>query len=229
MILCSRSWKSLINLSKDNDSSTKTKGLRTDAANYTQCKSLKSIVKDHGPRTYIILNPYSEASSDGNRSNFQDWGEILSLNQHEVMIVKPTWSNDRCLETITTKCNLMNRVDLIVVFNMTKIKSWRTRFVFIRLQTYKIGMWYFSSKHAILRSKNKDWMVQNQDNVSECGDMSIHGLLFQWASTIKKNSTKRVGLVQSGPHDHLIENIFFLPWYSWKIGELRLNNISLSL
>jgi hypothetical protein len=29
--------------------------------------------------------------------------------------------------------------------------------------------------------------------------------LFQWASTIK-NPTKCVGLVQSGPHHHLIEN-----------------------
>jgi hypothetical protein len=51
----------------------------------------------------------------------------------------------------------------------------------------------------------KDGLAWNQDNVSECGDMSIRGLLFQRASTIK-NPTKRVGLVQSGPHDHLIEN-----------------------
>jgi len=37
------------------------------------------------------------------------------------------------------------------------------------------------------------------------GDMSISRLLFQLANTIKKK-TKRVGLVQSGPHHHLIEN-----------------------
>ena len=36
-------------------------------------------------------------------------------------------------------------------------------------------------------------------------DMSNHGLMFQWASTIK-NPTKHVGLVQSGPHHYLIEN-----------------------
>jgi hypothetical protein len=47
--------------------------------------------------------------------------------------------------------------------------------------------------------------VWNQDNVSEWGDMFVCGLLFQWASTIK-NPTNRVGLVQSGPHHHLIEN-----------------------
>ena len=51
----------------------------------------------------------------------------------------------------------------------------------------------------------KDWLTRNQDNVSEWDDMSIRRLLFQWANTIKKNPTKRVGLVQIGPH-HLIEN-----------------------
>ena len=46
--------------------------------------------------------------------------------------------------------------------------------------------------------KGKDWFARNQDNVSELGYMSIRGLLFR--------GTKRVGLVQSGPHHHLIEN-----------------------
>jgi hypothetical protein len=30
----------------------------------------------------------------------------------------------------------------------------------------------------------KEGGAQNQDNMSEWGHMSIHGLLFQWASTI---------------------------------------------
>jgi len=33
--------------------------------------------------------------------------------------------------------------------------------------------------HASLRRKGKDWLAQDQDNVSECGDMSIRELLFQ--------------------------------------------------
>jgi hypothetical protein len=33
--------------------------------------------------------------------------------------------------------------------------------------------------HAALRRKSNDGLTQNQDNVSEWGDMSIHGLLFQ--------------------------------------------------
>jgi hypothetical protein len=62
------------------------------------------------------------------------------------------------------------------------------------------GIRCFSPKYAVLRRKSKDWLAwnQNQDNVSEWGNMSIHGLLFQWASTLK-NSTKCVGLVQNGP------------------------------
>jgi len=49
---------------------------------------------------------------------------------------------------------------------------------------YKIGICCLSTKHAALSSKSKDWLARNQNNVSEWGDMSIHGLLFQWGSTI---------------------------------------------
>jgi hypothetical protein len=61
---------------------------------------------------------------------------------------------------------------------------------------FKIGICCFSTKHVALRRKSKDWFTQNQDNVSEWGDMSISGLLFQWASIIKIqlwcwSSTKR--------------------------------------
>ena len=44
---------------------------------------------------------------------------------------------------------------------------------------YKIGMCCFSTKHAALRNKSKDWLAQNQVNVSECSDMSARGQLFQ--------------------------------------------------
>ncbi len=42
-----------------------------------------------------------------------------------------------------------------------------------------IGICCFSAKHVALRRKSKDWLPRNQDNVSEWGDMSIRGLLFQ--------------------------------------------------
>ena len=47
----------------------------------------------------------------------------------------------------------------------------------------KIGMCCFSSKHASLKWKSKDWLARNQDSVSEWSDMSIRGLLCQWDST----------------------------------------------
>jgi len=50
---------------------------------------------------------------------------------------------------------------------------------------YKIGICWFSAKHAALRGKSKDWLARNQNNVSEWSDMSTRGLLFQGASTIK--------------------------------------------
>ena len=50
---------------------------------------------------------------------------------------------------------------------------------------YDIGMCCFSGKHAALRRMNKDWLAQNEVNVSEWGDMSIRWPLFQWASNIK--------------------------------------------
>jgi len=44
---------------------------------------------------------------------------------------------------------------------------------------YKIGIGCFSAKHAELRKKSKNWLAWNQANVSELGDMSIRGQLFQ--------------------------------------------------
>ena len=38
---------------------------------------------------------------------------------------------------------------------------------------YKIGICCFSARHAALRRKSKGWLVRNQDNVSEWGDISI--------------------------------------------------------
>ncbi len=49
----------------------------------------------------------------------------------------------------------------------------------------KIDSFCFSAKHEVLTRKSKDWLTRNQDNVSDWDEMSIRGLLFQWASTIK--------------------------------------------
>ena len=44
---------------------------------------------------------------------------------------------------------------------------------------YQIGISCFSAKHAALRRKSRNWLVRNQNNVSEWSDMFIRGLLFQ--------------------------------------------------
>jgi len=50
---------------------------------------------------------------------------------------------------------------------------------------YKTGICLFFAKHTALRGKCKEWLARNQDNVSEWGDKSTCGLLFQWTRTIK--------------------------------------------
>jgi len=43
-----------------------------------------------------------------------------------------------------------------------------------QIKDYKISICCFSAKHAALRSKRKDWLARNQDNVSEWDEMSTH-------------------------------------------------------
>jgi hypothetical protein len=42
---------------------------------------------------------------------------------------------------------------------------------------YEIGICSCSARYAALRSKSKDWLARNQDNVLNCGDMSIREFL----------------------------------------------------
>ena len=71
-------------------------------------------------------------------------------------------------------------------------------------------------------------MARNQTNLSEWGNMSIRGLLFQWASTMKiqlnVSVDYKVGLIVIS----LKFNVFS-PWYIWQIDELALNNNNHSL
>ena len=48
-----------------------------------------------------------------------------------------------------------------------------------KTKDYKSGICCFSAKHAAVKRKNKDWFAQNQNNVSECCDMSSCRLLSQ--------------------------------------------------
>jgi hypothetical protein len=44
---------------------------------------------------------------------------------------------------------------------------------------YKIGICCFFAKQAALRSKSKDWLARNQDNVSEWGAIAIE-YIYVW-------------------------------------------------
>jgi hypothetical protein len=41
-----------------------------------------------------------------------------------------------------------------------------------KTKNYKTGFYCFSAKHAALRSKSKDWLDRNTNNVFEWDDMS---------------------------------------------------------
>jgi hypothetical protein len=41
---------------------------------------------------------------------------------------------------------------------------------------FEIGICCFSAKHTAVKRTSKDWLAQNQDNVSEWDAMSVRGL-----------------------------------------------------
>ena len=43
---------------------------------------------------------------------------------------------------------------------------------------YEIGICCFCTKHTALNRKSKDWLIRNQNSMSEWSEMSTHGLLF---------------------------------------------------
>ena len=72
-----------------------------------------------------------------------------------------------------------------------------------------------------LRRKSKDWSARNQNNVSEWSNMSTHGLLFQWATTIK---IQLCMLVKYKADMIIISSN--VTWDSWKIADLALKQQS---
>jgi hypothetical protein len=55
------------------------------------------------------------------------------------------------------------------------------------VKDYKIDMCCFSTKHAALRRKSKDWLAQNQNNVSEWSDLLLCRFLSISLDKIKVN------------------------------------------
>ena len=79
-----------------------------------------------------------------------------------------------------------------------------TSTVRVKPNNYEIGMYCFFAKHAALRMNSKGWLVRNQYNVSDWDNMSILGLVSM--NYHYENPSKRLCLVHSAPHHHLVEN-----------------------
>ena len=63
---------------------------------------------------------------------------------------------------------------------------------------YNIGICCFSSKHAALRGKSKDWLVRNQDNVSLSGATCLStDCCFSEVALLKSNSACRSSTKQT--------------------------------
>ena len=84
---------------------------------------------------------------------------------------------------MTRTTTLHNHIDGVMVIMLASSSGFMPRSG--QTEDYKIGICCFSAKHTVLRRKTKNWLARNQDNVSEWGEMSVRGLLFQWASTMK--------------------------------------------
>ena len=54
----------------------------------------------------------------------------------------------------------------------------------VQTKDYKVGICCFSAKYAAFRSKSKDWLAWNEDNVSEWSEMS-YPLTVVSVSTVK--------------------------------------------
>jgi hypothetical protein len=83
---------------------------------------------------------------------------------------------------------------------------------------HKIGIYCYSCKRAASRSKRKEWLVWNHDNVSKWSDMSTRELLCQWANTIKNLYSVFVC------HHYFTECNLFSAYHSWKFAYFVLND-----
>jgi hypothetical protein len=80
----------------------------------------------------------------------------------------------------------------------------------------KVGSYFFSTKHVTLRVRAMTGWFRIRIMCQEWSNMSTCRLLFQWASTIKIQQSRR--------RHHLLQYNLFSPWKSWKIAYLALNN-----
>jgi hypothetical protein len=88
-----------------------------------------------------------------------------------------SYDSTEFMKSITTRGGMVIVLFTNVVDRVIDPRSLETNY-------YKIGICEFYAKYTRLRNKNKDWLFRNKDSVHEWSDISIHRLLFQWASTL---------------------------------------------
>ena len=65
-------------------------------------------------------------------------------------------------------CQFLDRIGGVMVSKLaSSAVGRRSQSLSGQTKYYKIGICCFSSKHAALSRKSKDWLARNQDNVSE--------------------------------------------------------------
>jgi len=74
---------------------------------------------------------------------------------------------------------LVSRADGVI-----EVRSGRTK-------DCKIDICCFSAKHTVLRNKNKDWLVRNQDNGNDCIMLSHLNLCNNFCSYVQIHDLKR--------------------------------------
>jgi hypothetical protein len=74
-----------------------------------------------------------------------------------------------------------------------------------KTKDYQIVICCFSAKYAALRSKSKDLLAQNHDNVSEWSNMSTRGVLFQNHDNVSEWSDMSTRGVLFQNHDNVSE------------------------
>ena len=96
------------------------------------------------------------------------------------MWLEKSWKQQTTLSVI---CNSISGVVVSVLASNAVDRGFELRLG--QTKEYQINICCFSAKHGTLRRKSKDWLAQNQGNVSEWGVVFSRGLLFQWVRTIK--------------------------------------------
>jgi hypothetical protein len=118
--------------------------------------------------------------------------EIVSLQTENRIVLPPV---------VVINRNIM----LSNIFLVNTITEWLLKLLYFSVDRESQPRWgQPKTIKLVFRRQNKDSLTHGIRIMCPSGTHVYSRLLFQWAST--KNPTKRVGLVQSGHHHHLIDN-----------------------